>query len=981
MNRSTRIVQLAAIAVVAAGSIARAQITLSANFDHASLDLSGSSVNGGLIQLAGRDNFNPGQWKWVYFAADGVIGQQPVFRIDDNFVTGGSNLDTHAMVYSYDNEQWSFFDNNNRNASADTFTFSNDTPFTEDRVFVAYALPYPFARARDHTASLISSPWVSPTASGNSQLVIGKSPGGIDELFRSIPPLDLYGYRVTDPSATGPKAKVVLAGGIHANETLGNYTLEALVDFLVSDTLEAGLLRRSAEFYVYPMINPDGRLAGYNRGTVEDEFRDPNRSWDPPGYDGQPEVATVGEAMRLDTGVTSGGGGVDYFIDFHSTVQKGPGHFAFIDLDRDFQLDPFWQSLLQLEPTIGESDASLISDTAARFGLFDLGADFTITFETRFIAGENADRFDALGENFGLALAETLNADFGDLNTDGQIDVADYTLLVAGSEASTAGLTPLEAYMAGDLNSDGVNDGLDFGLFKDAFIAANGAPAFARLVAGVPEPGALAVLLAASPWALLRFRSSFCSRREGPRSGTTGVRLRRRALMVVATLAMFACGAGHARAVVFEEFLFNDTAGTPVQSVASNVNPGSFFTADEDSSSVVTNGLGQLDLGPKNNGNRGQHFADIEPGVTTGTVFGVMELTWDFQSPLDTSNNEELRITLINNAPTGIEVTAEFRLVRNDSNQMVITGRAFGSGATAISDSPLIGSGLTQTDKFIAVVAADLDNDTYELLYSADAGANFVSGGVGVIDSTRVVESFRMEFNNDFVGDNVLIDRVYVADELSIVPDINTLTLQVNTISGAVSIVNDTAASAFDIDYYRVTSGDDSLVLAEWDSLQDQNFDAVDGPDQGAESGDGTGEVWTEAGAAGPGVLSETFLLSSSEFTTSAPPVFLGQVFDTAGDPSQLSFEFRDATTGGLFVGEVQLINTLEGDYNGDLSVDTADYTTWRDGFGTTFDEVDYLRWKANFGASQAGAAVVPEPTTGAAAVLAFGLLAFRRQR
>jgi hypothetical protein len=73
---------------------------------------------------------------------------------------------------------------------------------------------------------------------------------------------------------------------------------------------------------------------------------------------------------------------------------------------------------------------------------------------------------------------------------------------------------------------------------------------------------------------------------------------------------------------------------------------------------------------------------------------------------------------------------------------------------------------------------------------------------------------------------------------------------------------------------------------------------------------------------------------------------------------------------------------TLVGDYNGDGKVDAADYTVWRDTFGSTtdlrangdntgassgvIDQADYLAWVQNFGASQgAGSAVtVPEPTS-----------------
>lgn len=401
-----------------------AQITLDADFDHGSLDEAASFVTGDLVELVGRDNFNPGRWKWLYFAADGVQGRTPIFRISDEFVTGGGNLNDHAMVYSYDRENWTFFDRNVRSAANDSYAFLNSQPFERDTVYVAYGLPYPVSRSNAHTSALASSPWVSPTLSGTSDLVVGRSPGGRDDLGRTIPRQDLHGYRITDPDSVEPKAKVVLVGGVHSNETLGNHTLEALVDYLIEDSFEAAALRRRAEFYVYPMVNPDGRLAGYNRSTVEAPSLDPNRFWAPPNYGGQTEIAAIGDAMVADTG-----GDVDYFIDFHSTVQKGSGHFGFVDVDRDFHLDPFWQSLLDLEPTTGTFDASLTNNTAARFGLLFLDADFTITHETRFLAGENEDRFVTLGRNFGRAFVEALVDPLaGDFNLDMMVDAADYTV-------------------------------------------------------------------------------------------------------------------------------------------------------------------------------------------------------------------------------------------------------------------------------------------------------------------------------------------------------------------------------------------------------------------------------------------------------------------------------------------------------------------------------------------------------------------------
>lgn len=55
----------------------------------------------------------------------------------------------------------------------------------------------------------------------------------------------------------------------------------------------------------------------------------------------------------------------------------------------------------------------------------------------------------------------------------------------------------------------------------------------------------------------------------------------------------------------------------------------------------------------------------------------------------------------------------------------------------------------------------------------------------------------------------------------------------------------------------------------------------------------------------------------------------------------------------------------LTGDFNGDGFVDTADYTTWRDGFATgDFTIDDYQDWKANFGAPAAAVSGTPSVTS-----------------
>ncbi len=70
------------------------------------------------------------------------------------------------------------------------------------------------------------------------------------------------------------------------------------------------------------------------------------------------------------------------------------------------------------------------------------------------------------------------------------------------------------------------------------------------------------------------------------------------------------------------------------------------------------------------------------------------------------------------------------------------------------------------------------------------------------------------------------------------------------------------------------------------------------------------------------------------------------------------------------------------GDYNGNGTVDAADYVTWRNGDSPDDTQAGYDLWKANFGkppGSGAGAGVVPEPATLALFVL--GLAAFTATR
>jgi hypothetical protein len=87
--------------------------------------------------------------------------------------------------------------------------------------------------------------------------------------------------------------------------------------------------------------------------------------------------------------------------------------------------------------------------------------------------------------------------DRSDLNGDGSVNVADWSLFIPNSFTTFATDTRVAAYLKGDLDGDKDNDYADFELFKTDFIAVNGAAAFAQLSGVVPEPSTIVLAVVA----------------------------------------------------------------------------------------------------------------------------------------------------------------------------------------------------------------------------------------------------------------------------------------------------------------------------------------------------------------------------------------------------------------------------------------------------------------------------------------------------
>ncbi len=124
--------------------------------------------------------------------------------------------------------------------------------------------------------------------------------------------------------------------------------------------------------------------------------------------------------------------------------------------------------------------------------------------------------------------------------------------------------------------------------------------------------------------------------------------------------------------------------------------------------------------------------------------------------------------------------------------------------------------------------------------------------------------------------------------------------LTVNKTNGQVSITNTTTAT-LNLEFYRISSAGSALNVAGWNSLDDQNYDAVDGPDAGTVAGDNDGEGWDEAGGSNASQLVELFLGENGSSFAPSETLNLGNAFNTSvfGSGNNGDLQFTLGLIGG----------------------------------------------------------------------------------
>ena len=443
-------------------SVSQGQIAFFQDFDSGSLDVAATSVDysspsNPIITVAARDT---GTWHSprVYFQMTGVEGLRPEFQ-----VTTVNRVDGHRHIFSYDQQNWDYFDNITEGTTWDTF--GHNTPFTHDTVYVSHAIPYPMSRTDQLVASVRSNPWVSPTLSGDANLVLGQTLGTAgggyyDDTGRVVPAQNLYGFKVTDPMGTPDRIHVVWNSGNHASELTGTLALEGSIDFITGNDPRAIALRRRVEIYVYPQCNPEGRYNGYHRGSPEVYGTDHNREWDKP----EPftDITIYENSMKADTG-----GDVDYFFDYHSS-NSAEQMAAIWGLGGDLASD-YVQALRVREPGLVTRNWNKVGagQDFGRDPVYGLGAEYSLTPEIGIVDGATEEDYLNAGANYVLALFDILSPELGmplgDMDGSGIIDPGDISPFYLARQDLPAywNTYELSPEILGDMNHDGTFNGQD----------------------------------------------------------------------------------------------------------------------------------------------------------------------------------------------------------------------------------------------------------------------------------------------------------------------------------------------------------------------------------------------------------------------------------------------------------------------------------------------------------------------------------------
>ncbi|XP_054828802.1 cytosolic carboxypeptidase 2 isoform X2 [Eublepharis macularius] len=141
-------------------------------------------------------------------------------------------------------------------------------PYSRDTCYFAHFYPYTYSDLQHYLLTLVNDPLRSQYCK-------------LRPLCNSLAGNTVYLLTITNPSksavAAAAKKAVVLSARVHPGETNSSWVMRGFLDFILSDSLDAQLLRDLFIFKVVPMLNPDGVIVGNYRCSLAG--RDLNRNY------------------------------------------------------------------------------------------------------------------------------------------------------------------------------------------------------------------------------------------------------------------------------------------------------------------------------------------------------------------------------------------------------------------------------------------------------------------------------------------------------------------------------------------------------------------------------------------------------------------------------------------------------------------------------------------------------------------------------
>ncbi|KAL4463245.1 hypothetical protein ABPG74_007246 [Tetrahymena malaccensis] len=202
-----------------------------------------------------------------------------------------------------------------------TLSFQYTFEYDDDVVYFAMSYPYSYTQMINHLNSTIQKcQTTQPLIHIKKEILCHTiSNNAVPLLTITNKEKDFIekGKTQNPPHESKQKKIAMLMARQHPGETVSSFLMQGVIDFLISDCVEANFLRNKYIFKIIPMVNPDGVLYGNFRCNLSGV--DLNRQWSNPNKLLHPTVYSI---KNLISKYRQQDYQIDYFIDLHGHSKK-----------------------------------------------------------------------------------------------------------------------------------------------------------------------------------------------------------------------------------------------------------------------------------------------------------------------------------------------------------------------------------------------------------------------------------------------------------------------------------------------------------------------------------------------------------------------------------------------------------------------------------------------------------------------------------